>query len=38
LEESDLDKAIKDIAEQLTARKAHPTLEAVVVRDADEPS
>lgn len=33
LEESDLDKAIRDIADQLTAKKAHPTLEAVVIKD-----
>jgi hypothetical protein len=35
LEESDLDRAIKDIADQLTAKRAHPTLEAVVVKDGE---
>ena len=33
LEQSDLDKAIRDIAEQLVAKKAHPTLDAEVVSD-----
>jgi hypothetical protein len=37
LEESDLDKAIKDIADQLTAKRAHPTLEAVVIKDEPTP-
>lgn len=32
LEANELDKAIRDIADQLVAKRAHPTLDAVVVK------